>query len=416
MIDDSKITEALGRTLEDERPGTRARMFLPAKRPRGRFPLLALVAAGLLLLLISSLTVPVVARAMGEVPLLGESYRKFLEGTGLEIAYKSGLVTELNRSVTNGEVTFTILSAYSDATQSLVAFQYTSEDPDALEALWEAKGSALFPRVEVSSLFRSYDFSGHMRYIQEEGVIYGLMSSNPLPWHLFGRTLTAEIPSLGLSLTFPLQTVSSYLNDRVKINKTIAFEGLELAIEEVVFSPSATQVVYSYTNQGRVVEHKAWNMQLRSPEGILYQSLTGSRSSRFNRGQGVMNFLPLDQVTLLFTGWNATVDVGEEVSLQEGASISTREGEVTIRELGWEQGQVSFTLAWSGTGKLTKAGATLRDASGVQGAIADAVQTDQGLRVTMEHSQLQGEVTLNLDVVEISIEEEIEVATVSRGK
>ena len=195
---------------------------------------------------------------------------QWLAGTGMDLAYQAGLVNELNRSVTKDDVTLTVVSAYSDATQVLIAFQYSSPDPNRIEQLWE-DSSSLFPELHSSK-----SYSGNMQYIAEEGIIYGLLNSEPYFWSLFGRSLTLSVPTLGMEVDFPLQTIPSSLNERVKVNKGVTFDGLKLTVDEVVFSPSAIQVAYSFNNiDRRPTETKHWNITLRTPDNQEFNSLGG---------------------------------------------------------------------------------------------------------------------------------------------
>lgn len=407
------VTYVLGIALQDEHPLKGARSLVPIKtRPR-IWRCLPLVAATLVLLLIvSSLTVPAVARAVVEFPLLGDSFQKYLTGTGLDLAYQAGLVNELNRSVTTDDVTFTVISAYSDATQALIAFQFSSPDPSRIDQLWE-DADGIFPELQSSK-----SFSGNMQHIPKEGIIYGLLNSKPYSWSLFGRNLTLSVPSLDMEVDFPLQTIPSSLNERVRVNKGFTFDGLKLTIDEVVFSPSAIQVTYSYKNNNQAPPDKHWDLSLRTPDHQEANSgVSGSLKGQFWQGKGVANFLPLDsdEVIIVFTGFWYDKVVKETIPIKPGSSAITSQGTLTVTHVKELAQGSEISLHWS-DGILEKADLHLIDATGKTGEVISGEQIDGGLKVVIKHGELTGEVQLAIETLVIREEQDVELARIDRGK
>lgn len=398
----NEVTRALGIALQDEHPAKGARRLVPIKTHPRRWRCLPLVAATfVLLLIVSSLTVPVVARAVAQFPLLGDSFQKYLTGTGLDLAYQAGLVNELNRSVTKDDVTLTVISAYSDATQVLIAFQYSSPDPSRIEQLWE--DTRIFPELQSSN-----SFSGNMQYIPEERIIYGLLNSEPYSWSLFGRSLTLSVPSMDMEVEFPLQTLPSSLNERVRVNKEFTFDGLKLTIDEVVFSPSAIQIAYSYKNiDQRPLEATHWELALRTPDHQEFTSLGGSK--------GVANFLPFgsDEVIIVFTGFQHAKVVKETIPMKQGSTVVTSQGTLTIAAVKELPEGSELTLHWS-DGILEKADLHLEDATGQTGEVISGEQIDGGLKLVIEHGKLTGEVQLAIETLVIREEQDVELARIDQ--
>jgi len=419
--EDSVVTDALNRTLQDEKPGTRARDLIPqhTRRLRGRGRGLALVAAGITLcLLTAALTVPAVARAIGDSPWLGDSYQMFLKGTGMDIAYQAGLVNELNRSDTKGDFTFTVIAAYADATQSIIVFQLSSDDPARIEELWEDSIS-IFPHFyNTASLFSpNLSGGGSMNHIPEEGIIFGIYHTDPPGWSLFGRKLRTEVKSLGLSVTFPLQTISSNLNERVAVNKDFVYDGLQCRVEEIIFSPSATQVVYSRIGgDPRPWDKEAyWEWSLRTIDGTELISYSGS----FSNGKGMITFPPTDnsEVAILIKGYFEMYDYeGVLLPLGNGSSVVTPVGELIIDTSVSTGTETEVTLVWSGEGSLAKPSISLVDSQGNRGEVSNAELTAEGIKLNFQHGVLIGPVQLEINAVQVYIQEEIEITQVYRKK
>lgn len=406
---DNGVYAALDKALNDERPGKRARdMALPRRSPgRGRSRL-ALIASGLFFcLLVAGLTVPAVARAIGDVPWLGDGYLKFLTETGMDVAYQAGLVDELNSSDTHDGITFTVLSAYADAAQTVIMFQF-SGDPAKLEELW-TQPNFIYPEfTKKFSLSRGLSGGGEMQLVPEEGLIYGIWSGDWLPRRVLGHKFYAEIKSLELSLSFPVQTIPSRLNRRVQIDQRFDHEGAQFIFEEAIFSPGTTQITYCIHGD---LEARHFEWALVADDGTEYTPISGGLS---NGQEGVMNFLPIDsdELTLLYKGYIIVYYHEDVLPLAAGSGSLTPGGELIIDNVVNTEAGTQVTLAWSGEGKLGKVGFTLLDAQGNSCEVAQAEMIEDGLILTIEHGELNGPVEIELDTVIVKIEEEAEVTRI----
>lgn len=411
---DNGVHAALGKALNEERPGKRARdMVLPRRRPgRGRSRL-ALIAAGLFFcLLVAGLTVPAVARALGNVPWLGDGYLRFLTGTGMDIAYQAGLVNELNSSDTHDGITFTVLSAYADAAQTVIMFQF-SGDPAKLEELW-IQPSSIYPEfTKKFSLFPDLSGCGTMQLVPEQGLIYGIWSGDSLPRRILGHKFHAEIKTLELSVSFPIQAISSKLNRHIQIDERFDRGGVQFIFEEAIFAPGTTQITYRTHAAGTKPEDKVarfFEWALMAEDGTEYCSISGSLSN----GKGALNFLPIDsdELTLLFKGYSIGYVHQDVLPLAAGSSSLTPGGELTIDDVVNTEAGSQVTLTWSGEGRLDKVGFTLLDAQGNSFEVSQVERAEDGLILTIEHEELNGPVEVELDTVIIKFEEEVEVARI----
>ena len=302
------MREWLGEALRGQRPATTAREMNLTTRPQRRklgLWLPTAAAAAILALLVSSLTIPMVAWALAQTPLLGGTYARFLEGTGLDVAYQAGLVKELNRVVVHEGLEVVIVAAYRDANQTVVVHQISSGDSQLLEHIWE-DSSDLMPRFVFP---RGWSGSSTMQYIAEENVIYGISHIDPGSWGIFGEKLTMQIPSLDLTLTFPVQSVAANLSSRVLVKTTAEFHGITLRVDDVVFSPSSTRVNYTILSSGgqrveQILNSMSWTLETESGARLTSMSagLTNSRD-------GHVNFMPTDSSTVQILYWDGDSDI-----------------------------------------------------------------------------------------------------------
>lgn len=413
MRKEEKIFDALTKTLANEQPTKRARDLLPETR-RGASKK-HLIAAGIILcMLISSFTVPTVARALGEIPLLGESYTEFLAGTGLGVAYQAGLVNGLNYSDTNGDITFRILAAYSDATQTVITYKISSEDPSKIQELWESSYSH-FPNVFGTGRITRFSVakagSGHGQ-LTDEGEIYGMWEGEALGWRPFGHKFTAQLNHLDLSVTFPVQTIPSDLNKTLIIDETFVYNGITITFEEITFSPSATQVSYNidglYYNQS-LHTHLRWS--LRDQEGEEFQTLGGRLSGK----NGVMNYLPIDseEIVIVFEGYETVYYLAQTLPLEIGSKYELELGTLSIQEIVSTDVGTDLYLAWEGDSTLEKPGVCLlinkQPVEATEGSITDA-----GFMLSFQHGKSLTPDSLAIEQLHISVREDIEVARVQR--
>jgi len=411
--EDKAVTNVLRLAFYDEKPGERARDFIPQHRGKKRGRWFALAAASILLfMLATSLMIPAVARAIGDIPVLGESYTSFLTGTGMDIAYQSGLVNELNSSETKGDFTLTVIAAYADATQTVVMYQISSTDPDRLKSYWENPG---MPEVnKVRGYLSGGGGSGSMQYIEEENIIFGMYHLPPPSWNPFGQKLKIEARALDISVVFPVQTIPTELNETVAVNESFEYEGVKFVIDSVTFSPSATQVSYRVTGDQLAPADKNWLWEMQNVAGTELTRLSGSLSN----GKGILNFLPTNspEVIILFKGYQSAHPASDTLLLERGSSAVTDAGTLTIGAVERTSNSTAITLVWSGEGKLTKPGVTLIDSKGYHGWVTQAESTEDGISLVLGHGELSGPVYLKFNTVLISVHKEIEVARVVRSK
>ena len=412
---DDAVKELLGEALHGVQPEKRARDMVLGARPRrhrGASWLPAVAAVLVFGLVASSFAIPAVAWALAQTPLLGSTYAKFVEGTGLDLAYQAGLVKELNRTVAHGDFELLIVTAYRDANQTVVVHQLTSKDPALLAKEWESSHD-LMPRFVFP---RGWSGSSTMQYIEEENMIYGISHIDPDSWGIWGQKLTMQIPALDLTVTFPVQSVASSMSETVSVKKTVEYQGITIRVDDVVFSPSATRLNYTIINpgsQGASTILNRLNWALKAEDGTRIANLSGGLT---NSRDGHVNFMPTysRNLEILLTGETVFVTYRGTLPLVTGSSTDTGRGELTVSSLSSQTARTEVSLGWAGETRLGKAQMYLTDASGYRIAITSAELTATGMNVIFEHSALTEPLELEIESLLLEADLEVLVARVQR--
>ena len=390
MYEEEKVKQFLTIALEDEHPITGARGIISRNPTRRRLPWKSagLIAACLLVLVpIASFQIPVVARAFSQVPLVGDIYARYIQESGMDVAYQAGLVGELNRSVTANGVTMTVLSAYSDASQGIIFMSFTSEDPSRIEALWS---QGLFDQeiLRWGRVSLGLERSSSFEYVSEDNLIFGVIRLRPLSG-LFGKKIGLRMTSRALStvweMDIPLQTVASSFNKTITLNQSFNHQGDKFLIQSITFSPSMTVLTYQQElatvdikptpeGKGDGPSHTSTRWSLVEADGTALQSL-GSRLSGDGGQvyQGELYFVPAksDNLTLYYNGTANFFDHIGSTALSVGSKIETPQGILVIEGVEHSKLETQVQLLWQAGSELKKLDAYIVDANGNKARISE---------------------------------------------
>lgn len=417
-----QVKAILAEELAEQSPRRSAGEILAAEKSRRRGKgLLPVAAAACLVLVIASLTVPSLARALSQVPIIGDAYLEFIQGSGLDIAYQAGFVNELGRKEEKYGITLTVLGAYADSTETSVMFSLTSEDKDMIRQLWDGtyapwtKGPGeklpLHPWLKGAGTG-----SSTMQIDEAEGVIYGLVSVDSrrrLPG--FGRKETLVITAGAYGepvwqISFPVQTVPGKYIETVPVNKTFTHRELQITLEEIIFSPG--QTVLAYTTKGPQGVGQMCDWAVKTPEGELI-SLGGSYGSQglgFSH-RGVSRFAPTQErnLAVYFLGQNEFYPAEVELPMQVGSKAVTKEGAFSLMEI-THADSTRVSLTWSGESQVKKVGACLRNlATGWELPLEDFSAGDNNIELYFPAVDPEVQWLLYIDGVLLENREEIEV-------
>ena len=137
--------------------------------------LLTSIAAVLILCLyaVSPVALPALARALTFVPVVGPSFEQALKIHSLDLAYESGLLAALNKSVERDGVTVTVHTAYRDAHTFNILLSING-DKDFVKALANSIG----PHVSLTSgRWKLGGYYSNRLYDEEKGILYVALSS-----------------------------------------------------------------------------------------------------------------------------------------------------------------------------------------------------------------------------------------------
>ncbi len=385
----------------DSTPNPNAEQILAtARRPRRvTVKSAGLVAAVLVMtLLLSSLQMPLLARAFASLPVLGDTYTGFISGYGLNVAYQAGLVEELGISETQGGITLTVLAACSDALETVVAFVFESDDPALLYELW-SKYSSLDWELTLGSGFTPgfNPRSSQAHYNQQEGRLYVMARMDPLPrWTRKKLTLTAELrewkPTLSWDITFPVQTLTDDKVETIKLDRTLEYEDVTIQIEEVKFSPLRTML--RYTVQHHTPEGREGLPKLTASPIWLMETETGEKLDPIGGGgsdqSGYEHYFPATKdrtIKLILRGfWRTGLEpLDARLPLEQGAKFSTSAGDISIGEIRQRPDTTEVDLVWDGLGSLSK------------GKLEAALVSQQGERLRAELQHTEAGITLKFN-------------------
>lgn len=207
-----------------------------------------LIAASLVLtVLVSSLFVPLLAFALAQLPVVGTPYQQMLISARLDVAYKAGLVRELNRSVTSNGYTLAVKAAYSDPKVSIVIVKLTSDNQATLRQLGTQGNWP--PQVRLYGAFgwESYCYVTSYTYNEDEGALYGWLRTEPTPWWSGGSWTVevASIPDAALRVKVPVQRIfGEFMVPNVKLGRIISYKDLQVRLQKMVFLPTCTIIRY----------------------------------------------------------------------------------------------------------------------------------------------------------------------------
>lgn len=158
------------------------------------------------------LRIPVLARALSSVPLLGGAYLSFVREAGLDIAYQAGLVTELNRTDTRAGITLTVVASCSDSSGTAAFFTLSPAGGVESEAWISAVNDGFVPRVRLEGIGKGGSIEGWVAsssttYDEYENQFFGVARWHPYSKWWAGKaqlTITAE-EGLEWQVSFPVQ-------------------------------------------------------------------------------------------------------------------------------------------------------------------------------------------------------------------
>jgi hypothetical protein len=412
----------LEKELSGKSPRRSAGEILAAekKRHRGKGFLPIIAAAACLALLCASLTVPALARAFAQVPIIGDAYLDFIQGSGLDIAYQAGFVNELGRKVEKHGITLTVLGAYADSTETSVMFTLTSEDKDLIRQVWDGtyapwtKGQgeklSLHPWLKGAGTG-----SSTMQIDEGEGVIYGLVSVESRRLLDFGRKESLVITAGAYGepvwqISFPVQTVPRKYIETVPVNKTITYRELQITLEEIIFSPG--QTVLAYTTKGPQGAGQMCHWAVKTPGGELIPlgGSYGSHGLGFSH-KGVSRFSPTQErdLTVYFQGQNEFFATDLRLPLQIGSKAGTEEGIFSVTGIAQAE-STRVTLTWTGESQVRKVSAVLRNpATGSELPLEDFSAGEDNIELVFSAVGPEVQWLLHIDGVLLENREEIEV-------
>jgi hypothetical protein len=348
-----------------------------AGRQRKHKPVAMAAALLIGLLLLSSLRLPPLARALASLPLIGDRYLQFLQGSGMDIAYQAGFVRELGSQVTDAGVTLTVLGACSDGTQTAVMFSLQPTADGSISDTWQAIADGRL-RVDVSPQQQS----GYSLQLDEEaGAVYGLLKAEPAGW--IGRrmqlTVNLESSPSKWQLSFPVMVLNSQLVETIPIDQQIAYGDYLLTMESLVFAPTQTVLHYSIRGRGgqgyQPIDGQpgdgsllpmGTNWELQLADGSNLARLGGNLNSRNGVSQGEADFMPTASrsLTVWFLGFDH--DAGPAFSLPAvvGSAVAIGDGQLQLSDLQSDDQQLTAVFTWQGPGEILKMSADLTDQAG----------------------------------------------------
>lgn len=318
---------------------SRGRREVTRDRRRGAFGrrlTIRLGAAALVTLLLASpFFSPYSARALAKVPGVGALFSTVAIEKGLAVAYQAGLVDELDRSVTAQGLTFSVVGAYADSTQTAVICVLKG-DRGLMDKLWDELGQAgrldLTLSDSLGHVYRSASWSAE--YDAEAGEQRILWQTSPLPFyvgHLKARlTIGGGSVSGDWEVSFPIQRISEEMTTEVPIDRSFtAADGTPIHLDKLVFSPSRTVLHYHFE---RPVEEEP---KVETPEWTLLAD--GEPLARLGGGgggggpaggtftfTGTAAFMPTKarEITIRFNGFSGGYQLGWKLPLQAGAKAT----------------------------------------------------------------------------------------------
>ncbi|MGE5654125.1 MAG: DUF4179 domain-containing protein [Bacillota bacterium] len=352
------VGQGIGKMVAGQSPERPAAQILRSvadlTRNRQRRALAMIAAAVAVMLILSPLFVPLSARVLASTPLVGGYFATAIAESGLAVDYQAGLVTELNQSVTDGQLTLTVMGAYADATQTTVLFTISGEQ-ERMKQLWDDLSGT---REQVSlrdSLGREYtghsSRSGH--FDQATGQYHIVMETNALPFYvghlklhmqMLGQTVSAD-----WKISFPVQRVSDRLVKELQVNRSFTTtDGVPVTIAKLVFSPSRTVLHYSMQQPDAPdFGLPQWSL---IADGQILTPLGGGGGSRGEGFTGTAAFFPTSakELAIRYEGLMGSYPLNWRLAMQPGASTRWHEIIFTIDEVKSGNGETRVRASMKG--------------------------------------------------------------------
>lgn len=403
-LDDDAVKRWLEPALTVASPDHTIPEILSNARRQRKRPSLALVAAIVLgMLLLSSLRLPMLAQALASLPLIGDGYERFLQGSGMDIAYQAGFVQELGSQVTEAGVTLTVIAACSDTTQTAVMFSLQPASDGSMTQVWQAISNGELQVTTTPQQIGSYS----LQLDQKADAVYGLLKTAPAGWMGRRMDLVVELKSFPSKwqLDFPVMRLNSRLVETVPINQQLTYDGYQITVESLVFAPTQTVLHYNMRGgnlpeggsaTGKVppadavserVLHSNWELKLS--DGTVLPVLGGGLSTQGQNSQGEIDFMPTAErsLALWFLGFDR--DVGEQLKLTAliDGTLEVGKGSLRLADLQRDAEGTTAVFAWDGPGEILKMGADLIDQQG--GLHSGEIVAINGKTETLKYVTLQ---------------------------
>lgn len=303
------------------------------KRRRARTMVASLAAALLLCVYATSpLVLPAIARALSAVPGVGPSFEQALKIHSLDLAYESGLLAALDKSVERDGVTVTVHTAYRDAHTFNILLSINGEK-DFVKTL----ASSIGPHVSLTSgRWKLGGYYTNRLYDEEEDVLYFALSSfEPLPWYVrklsvsvawlvneadikkyrHGITWETVEASDPLTVSFPVQRITDEQTHLISLNQTIVSEGTTVKLESLLLSPVRTILKYTYTGAEP-------SLGLVDENGLEIRAFT--MGSDLGVGHVTCEATTSKEITIRYRGYSVHYEV--DAPLQEGFEYTGEPG------------------------------------------------------------------------------------------
>lgn len=364
----------------------------------------ALVASLVALLLVSSLYVPFITRAIASIPGIGQVYQRMIIWSGLNIAYDSGLVKEMHKSIDVPNGTLAVFASYADSVKTVVMFEIKAHNGDAISL---SKDLEFYFSGGPKRVFfgpghwSSWGGARSTSYTYGLDTVYVLIETDPLPWWwLRGICLHVQQRSGGdfhVKTSVPLTRVSVFNQQTVRVNRwydekgeNIAeqdrdFREFNLYVDKVQFTPSTTKLTCDAT----AASPHRWNMiteegATHSTHGVIFPP-TRSEEVTF--------------VLLSYMSYNGHMSL----PLEKGASdvgvdnMGTNDIRVEIIDIVYGKDSTDITLAMDAGDRRITGHPSLKDDQGKNIFIKTGSQLGEGT-VTYTYPELDQDRVYKLDL------------------
>jgi hypothetical protein len=331
----------------------------------GRRPAFRLAAAALAAVLLGSpFFSPYPARVLAQVPGVGDLFSAVAIERGLAVAYQAGLVDELDRSVTVDGLTFTVVGAYADSTQTAVIGRLKGPIP-RMESLWAdlAKAGHRWELVLTDSFGREYRRgSSSVDFDAKAGEQHILLQTDPLPFYVGHLRIRMALQTASLSgdwqVSFPVQRVSDRMTREVTVDQTFtSAEGVPIHLDKLVFAPSRTVLHYDFVlaSDGPELKMPDWSLLA---DGRPLARLGGGGGGGGGPAGGLVKmtgtaaFEPTKagEINIRFEGFSGGYQLGWKLPLREGSRAGSEGFTFQIDRLTAEDGKNVITGVVKGGG------------------------------------------------------------------